>query len=131
MQETASRSRRREVGDIVEEGDILEMGDKLEVGGYWLLDSQATTGPRIGDSLLCAADSCQLGNTSHLTSSACARAVWAHSPANEIENKPAAQAAGADPSRCNFTTRQNLAGPVKLPYILIQLAGAILKSIRI
>ena len=33
----------------------------------------------------------------------------------QTKNKPAAQAAGADPSRCNFTTRKNLAGPVKLP----------------
>ena len=31
------------------------------------------------------------------------------------KNKPAAQAAGADPSQCNFTTRQNSASPVKLP----------------
>ena len=31
------------------------------------------------------------------------------------KNKPAAQAADADPFRCNFTTRQNFTGPVKLP----------------
>ena len=30
------------------------------------------------------------------------------------------QAAGADPSRYNFSTRQNSAGPEKLPYILNQ-----------
>ena len=28
-------------------------------------------------------------------------------------NKPSAQAADADPSQCNFTTRKNWAGPIK------------------
>ena len=38
----------------------------------------------------------------------------------ECINKPGAQAAGANPSRCNFTTRQYSAGLVKVQIILKQ-----------